>query len=199
VWCRHQTREYNPNDVTIPIDSGKTLISGSRFLFIEPDESNAEEEFSDLCAMEFIPENYGSPNLGAVFFPLTEADCWSGNTDAAFFLYGFPTSLRIVEYDVPHVHVTQVVTSGRYHKASHARALHCLEMTRTTDFPADGLSGGPVYHLARDADGYFVGLAGIMMRGGNSSDYIHFLDARFLATLLNRHLSGELESPLGNQ
>ncbi len=79
AWCRHQTTEYKPDDVTIPIDSGKTLISGSRFLFIEPDESNAEEEFPDLCAMEFIPDNYDSANLDAVFFPLIETDCWSGN------------------------------------------------------------------------------------------------------------------------
>src|ERR1700687_1001799 len=52
-----------------------------------------------------------------------------------------------------------------------ARALHCLEMTRTTEFAADGLSGGAVYHLARDNRGYFVGLAGTIVRGSNSSSY----------------------------
>jgi hypothetical protein len=63
IWCRHQTKDYRPDDVTIPIDGGKTLISGSRFLYIEIDSSNKDEDFTDLCAMEFVPANYGSPNL----------------------------------------------------------------------------------------------------------------------------------------
>jgi hypothetical protein len=189
VWCRHQTKEYAPDDVTIPIEGGKTLISGSRYLYIVADESNKEEDFLDLCAMEFIPENYGSAHLEKAFFELIGAECWMGNTDATFFLFGFPTERRIVEYEVPHVHVSQVVTSGRYERPTNSQGLHCLEMTRTTKFAADGLSGGPVYHLARDNKGYFIGLAGIIMRGGESSDYIHFLDARFLTMLLKRHLN----------
>jgi hypothetical protein len=191
VWCRHQTRQYNPNDVTIPVEDGKTLISGSRFLYVEPDPSNDGEDFTDLCAMEFLPKNYGVANLDASFFALNEHDCWRGNADAIFFLYGFPTSLRNVDYEVPHVNVRQVVTSGRYVRSTSARGLHCIEMTRTTEFPADGLSGGAVYHLARDRHGYFVGLAGTIMRGGSSSDYIHFLDVRFLLEMLKWHSESE--------
>jgi hypothetical protein len=62
--------------------------------------------------------------------------------------------------------------------------IHCLEMTRTHQFRSDGLSGGPVYQLARDNNGFFVGLSGIVMRGGDASDFIHFVDARFLLKLL---------------
>ncbi len=58
LWCRHQTKEYAPNDVTIPIEGGKTLMSGSRLLFVNEDDSNTSEEFKDLHAMEFIPKNY---------------------------------------------------------------------------------------------------------------------------------------------
>jgi hypothetical protein len=186
VWCRHQTRQYKPDDVTIPVEDGKMLISGSRFLYVEPDNSNDGEDFTDLCAMEFQPENYGIPNLDASFFSLNEGDCWRGNADAQFFLYGFPTTLRNVDYEVPHVHVCQVTTSGRYIRSTKARALHCIEMTRTARFSADGLSGGAVYHLAKDSNGYFVGLAGTIMRGGEASNYIHFLDVRFLMELLKR-------------
>jgi hypothetical protein len=193
VWCRHQTRNYDPNDVTIPVEGGKTLISGSRFLYVEPDHSNDGKDFTDLCAMEFQPKNYGIANLDASFFAVTEADCWRGNRDAHFFIYGFPTTLRNVDYEVPHVHVSQVTTSGRYDRPTSARALHCIEMTRTTEFAADGLSGGAVYHLAKDRNGYFVGLAGTIMRGGDTSDYIHFLDARFLVELVKRQLASESE------
>ena len=188
VWCRHQTKGYDPNNVTIPVEAGKVLISGSRFLYIETDESNKEEDFSDLCAMEFPTGEYDSANLDSLFFPLQSSECWGGNADARFFLFGYPTALRTVEYEVPHVHVRQVVTSGRYHHASNSREIHCLEMTRTMNFGADGLSGGPVYQLNRDSDGFFVGLSGIIMRGGDTSDFIHFVDARFLLKLLERVL-----------
>jgi hypothetical protein len=138
--------------------------------------------------MEFPTGEYDSANLDSLFFPLQSSECWGGNADARFFLFGYPTALRTVEYEVPHVHVRQVVTSGRYHHASNSREIHCLEMTRTMNFGADGLSGGPVYQLNRDSDGFFVGLSGIIMRGGDTSDFIHFVDARFLLKLLERVL-----------
>jgi hypothetical protein len=189
VWCQHQTKGYQPDDVTIPIESGKTLISGSQFLFVRPDDSNKEEDYVDLCAMEFIPEKYSSPNLDTVFFSVKEDECWQGNTDAKFIVFGFPTESRIVEYEKPHVHVSQVVTSARYDGKTSSQGLHRLEMTRTTSFSSDGLSGGPVYHLAKDSKGFFVGLAGTIMRGSATSDYLHFLDARVLLMLLNRYLT----------
>jgi hypothetical protein len=141
--------------------------------------------------MEFLPENYGIANLDAHFFPLSQPDCWRGDADATFFLFGFPTTLRKVDYEMPHVHVSQVVTSGQYVRPMSARALHCIEMTRTKEFSADGLSGGAVYHLARDRYGYFVGLAGTIMRGGESSNYIHFLDVRFFLEVLKRQLESD--------
>ena len=190
VWCRHQTRDYRPDDVTIPIESGKTLISGSRYLQIELDEMNREEEYPDICAVEFVPQNYGSPTIENLFFPLNTVDVWAGSTDAQFYLYGYPTSLRRYEYEVPHVHLSQIVTSGRYDGASAALHLHRLRMTRTEQFPSDGLSGGPVYHLARDGGGFYAGMAGIILRGSETSDLIHFLDARFLMELLNRQIDG---------
>ena len=80
------------------------------------------------------------------------------------------------------MHVQQVVTSANYNGASHARYLHSLKITGKRSFTQDGLSGGPVYHIAKDEDGFFVGLAGIMVRGGN--DHVHFIDVRFVLSLL---------------
>jgi hypothetical protein len=168
--------------VTIPIDGGATLVSGSRHLFVNEDESTADEDFRDLQAIEFVPENYKHTNFEAAFFPLWEDDVWKGNADANFYLFGYPTELRSVDYDQPHVHVHQVVTSGQYNGASHARYLHSLKITGERSFTQDGLSGGPVYHVARDNTGFYVGLAGIMMRGGNHC--VHFIDIRFVLLLL---------------
>jgi hypothetical protein len=182
LWCRHQTRDYAPNDVTIPIEGGTILVSGSRLLFVNEDQGSANEEFKDLCAMEFVVENYKSPNLESAFFPLREDDAWKGNADANFYLFGFPTELRSVDYQLPHVHVQQVVTSAEYNGGSHARYLHSLKITGKKSFAQDGLSGGPVYQIAKDRDGFHIGLAGIMVRGGNH--HVHFIDVRFVLSLL---------------
>lgn len=64
---------------------------------------------------------------------------------------------------------------------SYARYLHSLQITGKKSFAQDGLSGGPVYQIAKDRDGYHIGLAGIMVRGGN--DIVHFIDARFVLSL----------------
>ena len=47
-------KEHAPNDVTIPIEGGKTLVSGSRLLFVNDDESSADEEFKDLHAISGV-------------------------------------------------------------------------------------------------------------------------------------------------
>lgn len=182
LWCRHQTKDYAPNNVTIPIEGGKTLVSGSRYLFVSEDEGNESEEFKDLCAVEFVVKDYESPNLEVAFFPLIESDAWQGNADAQFYLFGFPTELRVVDYDLPHVHVCQIVTSANYFGKSQAQYLHLLKITGKKSFGQDGLSGGPVYHIARGKDGFRIGLAGIIVRGGNH--YVHFLDSRFILSLL---------------
>lgn len=182
LWCRHQTKQYAPNDVTIPIEGGKTLVSGSRYLFVNEDGANENEEYRDLCAMEFVAKDYRSPNIEAGFFPLLTNDAWQGNVDAQFYLFGFPTELRLVDYELPHVHVRQVVTSADYFGKSQAQYLHSLKITGKKSFGPDGLSGGPVYHIARGRDGFRIGLAGIIVRGGN--DYVHFLDSRFVFSLL---------------
>jgi len=182
LWCQHQTKGYSPNDVTIPIEGGKTLISGSTHHVVTEDESNADEDYKDLCAMQFVPDNYRSPNLEAAFFPLHEQDAWRGNRDTRFQVFGFPTELRRVDYEQPHVHVGQVTTSADYGQASNARYLHSLDITGKQSFDADGMSGGPVYHVAQDREGFYIGLAGVTVRGNRQ--HMHFIDVRFILSLL---------------
>lgn len=182
LWCQHQTVGYSPNDVTIPVEDGKTLISGSVHHIVENDKSNADEDYKDLCAMQFVPGNYKSPNLETAFFPLREPDVWKGDHNANFYVFGFPTSLRQVDYDKPHIHVQQVVTSANYDRASNARYVHSLIVTRRKSFDVDGMSGGPVYHIAKDHRGFYIGLAGVTVRG--SKDHMHFIDIRFVLSLL---------------
>lgn len=185
--CRHQIKGFQPDDVTIPVDKdGKTLISGSQFIWINLDEHNKDEEFLDLCAMVYDIPKYKEPNLEFSFFDLLESDCWNGDTGSQFYILGYPTNLRDVDYDIPNIAVKQIVTSAKYMGRSHASGLHQIQMTRTALFSSDGLSGAPVFHISRDGRGFFVGLAGVIVRGSDTSDFLHFLDVRILLRFLEK-------------
>jgi hypothetical protein len=47
-------------------------------------------------------------------------------------------------------------------------------------FDADGMSGGPVFYTGGAPGSFFVGFAGMVMRGGENSSYLHFMAADFL-------------------
>ena len=176
--CHHQIRNYAPGDVVIPTDKeGKILISGSAVVWREPDGINFGEEYLDIRAMRFDPANYGVPNIELGFFDLYDGDCWKRELDANLFLFGYPTSLRTVDYDKPSIDVQQIVTSAKYVEASNAEGVHRIQMNRTKGFSSDGLSGGPVFHLAEDANGFFIGFVGVMLRGSDTSDVIHLIEA----------------------
>jgi hypothetical protein len=187
-WCSHQTVGYQPNDVVVPLDAeGKMLISGSTFVQMIPQLPSHDEEFFDLCGMHYIPENYGADkNVERGFFELIGADAWKGDPDSTFMLFGYPTSLRNVDYDAPSIAVKQVVTSAKYCSASRAASVHAIEIARTGNYSSDGLSGGPVFHLGQDAQGFYCGFAGVVLRGSDSSNLIHFLDVRVMLQFLKR-------------
>jgi hypothetical protein len=186
-WCNHQTVGYAPNDVLVLLDKeGKFLISGSTFVHMIPAVLPSDEEYFDLCGMNYVPENYGDANVERGFFELIEADAWRGDPGSKFMLFGYPTSLRNVDYDTTSIAVKQIVTSAKYCSASRAASVHSIEMLRTGDYGSDGLSGGPVFHLGQDAQGFYCGFAGVILRGSESSNMIHFLDVRLMLQFLKR-------------
>lgn len=193
--CKHQISEFRPDEVTISVDKeGKTLVSGSNFVWINKDGINDEEEFLDLCAMVYDTPRYKEPSLRSGFFDLLSVDCWNGDRSSQFYVIGYPTSLRSVDYEIPHIDVKQIITSATYAGASHAANLHQIRMTRTATFSSDGLSGAPVFFISRDRNGFFVGLAGIVTRGSDTSDFLHFVDVRIVLQFFEKIASLNLVS-----
>lgn len=185
--CQHQISQFKPDEVTISVDKeGKTLISGSSFIWVNKDQTNEDEEYPDLCAMVYDTPKYGEPNLEFGFFDLLDGDCWDGNPDTQFYVIGYPTNLRNVDYDIPYIAVKQVVTSAKYVGHSNASWLHQIQMTRTAKFSSDGLSGAPVFFISRDGRGFFVGFAGVVIRGSDTSDFLHFIDVRMVRQFLEQ-------------
>jgi hypothetical protein len=192
-YCKHQIQGFDRGDVVLPLDQeGKVLVSGSTFVEMIPSAENSGEEFGDICAMHFKPEDYRNTSVDRAFFDLIEADNWHGDKESAFLVYGYPTSLRNLEYAEPtyvlsNVRVTQIVTTGKYVRASNAMGVHIIEMQRRTgNYSADGLSGGPVFQLGEDAQGFYCGFAGVILRGSDTSNLLHFLEARVLMQFMRR-------------
>jgi hypothetical protein len=188
--CRHQYRDFPADRVMIAEDeAGKNLISGSTLITVTPEPHTKDEEILDVSAMRYIPDNYSKPNLGSRFFNVLEADLWKGNADANFFCYGYPfehVKIKIDEEDgkLQAIDVRKVLTSAKYNGKSAAQNTHRIEMTRLGAWDSNGMSGGPVFHISQDNQGFFAGLAGIILRGSPSSDFLHIVDANFLLKVL---------------
>ena len=130
LCCRHQP-ESTRQCATIRLEGGTILVSGSRLLFVKTTNA-ARTRSKDLDAMEFVVENYKSPNLESAFFPLREDDASRGNRRCQLHLFGFPTELRSVDNELSrHVHGR---TSAEYNGASHARYLHSLNISWQDEF-----------------------------------------------------------------
>jgi len=189
IFCKHQISGFSPGQVgQFPrAEGGKFFICGGIFRDVLEDESNKDEEFSDVCAFEYNLAKYSMMNMHSEFFSVVENDCWPSNTLGHFILFGLPANIQNLKVScsdldtkLEEINFSTVVVTGNHVGRSHARWVQAGEMRRKASFDADGMSGGPVFHLGRDSRGYFVGLAGMIMRGSSSSNRFHFVDSDFL-------------------
>jgi hypothetical protein len=184
--CLHQIVDRSPSEVVVPVDRlGRKLVSGTRFIRLNEIPEFAGEEVFDVCAMQFKPDEYGEPALERGFFDLKGADVWSGEPETTFLVYGYPTDFRRLGLDdvsgaLNDIKVKMTATAGRYQRASLAAGVHAIELERTGTCSSDGLSGGAVFHVGEDARGLYCGFAGIVLRGSDRSNIIHFMDARLV-------------------
>jgi hypothetical protein len=190
--CGHQIEGFAADKIVVPLDrEGKRLVSGTTLMRMMPSDGYDGEEFGDVRAMHFRPIDHPGINLDRSFFDFLEADMWHGDRESTFVVFGYPTSLRELEHAEPnyalsHIKVKLTVNAARYLQPSHALGVHAIELQRTTDHSTDGLSGGPVYILGEDAQGVFLGFAGMILRGSDTSSIVHFLEAQILLQFLRR-------------
>ena len=86
-----------------------------------------------------------------------------------------------MDYLLPHITARATQVTGTYDGKSNSPHVHRLEMNRKENFDADGMSGGPVFYIgARGIARYFIGLAGMVIRGSQTSDILHFIEADYL-------------------
>jgi hypothetical protein len=112
--------------------------------------------------------------------------------NAPFMVYGYPSCLQDVDYSSPKIAARAVEIKATYDGGTSSPHLHRIKMTRNSQFDPDGMSGGPVFYIGSKKGTFFVGWAGIVMRGSASSEYLHFLAANFLIEMAFHHPIDEI-------
>jgi hypothetical protein len=167
------------------------LLGSSRMIWPNVTDENRDTDWIDVRGLQYRVDDYKIPNLTNDFFRIVpNKNVWPANAKIGqhhtFILFGYPTEQQIVDYEIPHIHSTAVCTTAEYDGPSQSPHIHRLRMTRKDTFDSDGLSGGPVFYLGSTGAGeYFAGFAGMIVRGGQKSDLIHFVETSFLHKLFD--------------
>lgn len=162
------------------------MIGGTQFIQLSPFVPELEgEDMLDVCATHFDPKRYGEPPIERGFFDIGGADVWSGVRENSLLVFGYPTSLRKIQIDdlgaLESLKFSLTVTSARYSHPSSAKGLHAIHLQRKGEHTSDGLSGGTLYQVGEDAQGFYCGFAGLILRGSNSSNNLYFMDPRLIS------------------
>ncbi|MDB5610115.1 MAG: hypothetical protein JWP25_7015 [Bradyrhizobium sp.] len=143
-------------------------------------DDNKDEDTIDVSAFEFDIERYGVANLTSKFFPIDDARTWpTGTAQMPFMAFGYPSGRQL--FDEDHIGARCIEVQAVYDGGSSSPHLQRMKMQKPMD--ADGMSGGPVFYIGGGPGSYFAGFAGMLLRGGRASAYLHFMSAGFLLDL----------------
>ena len=181
--CGHQFSDLAPDTIAIrPLAARDKTVTASRLHVPRAAGEHEDDDFLDMRGFEFDVGNYPIPNFSSDFLPLDETSLWphGSRSDHRFFAVGYPFDRQDVDYDLPHVTARVTLVGGTYDGQSASPYVHRLKMRRTEQFDPDGMSGGPVFYAGGSAGDYYMGFAGIVIRGSAQSDVLHFVEAQFL-------------------
>jgi hypothetical protein len=179
--CQHQIREYTPDKVAIPLSFEPRIMSASSARRLAVTDANRDEDTVDVVAFEYDAEAYGVFNLTSEFFPAEDARIWpTGSARMPFMVFGYPTTRQ--QFDEQRIGARSIEIQATYDGGTASQHLHRIKMERALD--ADGMSGGPVFYVGGAPGSFFVGFAGMVMRGGRDSNYLHFMAAHFLIEMV---------------
>jgi hypothetical protein len=182
----HQADQFQPDDISIYIPSTEVIISASR-LFIPDNKDFADDSDNfDVRIFEFETSNYTIPNLNYRFFPVRPQDRWKPESEIRLLAFGFPSILQDVDYEFPRISASVVCATALYDGRTNAAFLHRLRMDREETVSSDGMSGGGVYFLGGSSGPFRIGFAGLILRGSDTSNYLHFLDSNRIIEYLEK-------------
>lgn len=176
---KHQVfPDFHPDQIVIsPLGDLRTFVSATSYHFAD-DGITATDDFTDMCGLRFAVEKYDINGFGTGFFHSIPADIWPNNSQGIFLIYGYPSCLQGICPNGTSIAAKSVYVTASYSGLGYEPFVHRLSLVRRTQFDPDGLSGGLVLHLGKDQQGYFVGLAGFIVRGGRGTETVHFVEAK---------------------
>jgi hypothetical protein len=175
--CRHQIRDYQPDEIAVPLSFETRIMSASGLRQLEITDANRDGDTIDVAVFEFNVQDYGVPNLGSEFLCVDDSRVWpTGASQLPFMVFGYPSAKQI--YDETRIGARSIEVHAAYDGGTSSPHLHRIVLEKPYD--ADGMSGGPVFYIGGGPGTYFVGWAGIAMRGGQNSRFLHFMAADFL-------------------
>lgn len=178
--CRHQVRDYPLDKIAVPLSFDKKIMSATTIRAPKITDDNRDSDTIDVMAFEFDTERYGVANLTSDFFPIDDDRVWpTGTAQVPFLVFGYPCRRQL--FNEERIGGRCIEIQATYDGGSSSPNLQRLRMEQPLD--ADGMSGGPVFYVGATANGYFIGFAGMLMRGGSASNYLHFMAAGFLLDL----------------
>lgn len=172
VCTKHQIKEEQFTKASIFIHEENFTISASKIYTFDCDENDLSLiffEFSDAVnELKYIKNN---------FFEASDNAIWPHQHRDHFVVFGFPSNFQNLSETYK---TTTVLVSAKYHQKSNAPYEHIVETKGNIRINADGMSGGPVYYMGGHPGTYFVGWAGVIVRGGNPSARLYFIEAGFI-------------------
>lgn len=191
--CHQFKQHWVPDEIAFCIFKTDTIISATSM--VEPilDEHNRDTDYVDARAFGFDIAKYDYSNLESEFFPATDERIWPEDShNYPLLVYGYPTCLQDVDYSTPKVASKAIEVTGLYDGGTNSPHVNRIRLDRNSQFDADGMSGGPVFYIGRGRRGYFIGWAGMVIRGGGPAcEFIHFLSSRYLVEMTFHHPIGE--------
>jgi hypothetical protein len=175
--CCHQIRDYAPEKIAIPLSFDAKIMSAASMRRLVITDANRDEDTIDVAVFEYSTNAYGLANLSSEFFPTDDLRIWpDGTAKMPFMAFGYPSSRQL--YDDVRIGARKIAIQAVFDGATSSQ--HLLRMKAQKPFDADGMSGGPVFYIGGAPGTYFAGFAGMVMRGGSNSNYLHFMAADFL-------------------
>lgn len=180
LCCGHQIDEVSPDDVTIA-GAGLTVTASASQLFAPTiTQDNADSDWIDARAFEYVTANYPIANFERSFFTISEDEIWPSRSTDRFVVLGYPSERQDYDFENGRIRAHVVIAWANYVGPTGSPHLHRIRLDRTEAFAADGMSGGAVFHVGGAAPDHFIGFAGMIQRGSATSDDLYLLDARML-------------------
>jgi hypothetical protein len=176
--CVHQVRDYTPDKIAIPLSFDTRIMSAATAPALKVNNENRDGDTIEVAAFEFDLARYDVANLNNEFFPIDDARIWpTGTAQTPFMASGYPSHRQL--FDEDRIGARCISVQAVFDGGTSSPHLQRVRTEKAID--ADGMSGGPVFYIGGAPGDYFVGFAGMVMRGGR--DHLHFMSAGFLIDL----------------